>query len=61
MSKFEQFMLLVVVCTGIFFIFFEINWHKQEKLRRKKELDEKVMAALRKEYEPDRPRRFPIY
>lgn len=56
MGKFEQFMLLVLVCTGVFFIFFEYNSRKLEELQKKKELDEKVMAALRKEYEPPRMR-----
>lgn len=59
-SKFEQFMLLVLVCTGVFYIFFEYNSRKLEELQKKKELDEKVMAALRKEYEPT-SRRYPIY
>lgn len=63
MNKFEQFMLLVLVCTGIFYIFFEYNSRKLEALQKKKEEDKKIMAALRKEYEPKRPppRRFPIY
>ena len=61
MNKFEQFMLLVLICTGVFYIVFEYNSRKLEAIKRKQELDEKVMAALKKEYEPVRPRRFPIY
>lgn len=61
MTVFEQFMLLVLICTIVFYLFFEYNTRKLDALKKKQELDEKVMAALKKEYEPVRPRRFPIY
>ena len=63
MSKFEQFMLLVLICTGVFYIVFEYNSRKMEELKRKQELDEKVMAALKKDYNSDTrgARRFRVY
>jgi hypothetical protein len=63
MSIFEQFMLLALVCFGIFYMSYEYNSRKLEAIQKKREEDEKIMAALRKEYEPKRPppRRFPIY
>lgn len=66
MNKFEQFMLLVLVCTGVFYMFYEYNSRKLEAIQKKREEDEKIMAALRKEYDPDnfpkgRPRRYPMY
>lgn len=66
MSTFEQFMLLVLVCVGIFYMFYEYNSRTLEAIQKKREEDEKIMAALRKEHDLDdfpkgRPRRYPMY
>lgn len=49
MTVFEQFMLLVLVCTGIMYAVLSYQWKQEEMRRKKDEAEARTMRLLMQE------------